>query len=334
MSSDTDYIELVKTAQLGDERSLECLAKLARERLRVYVYRLALEEDSTQDIVQETMLEMFKTLGKLKSAERFWSWLYAIALNKSHRHYRTARRHKAISMSQAGPVALAKDKQERLENLVGRELKQVVSSAMRALTARHRAVLCMRCYDEMSYPEIAESLGCSEMAARMLFYRAKVSLQKQLSRHGLGKGSLLLALTLFGKMTAPNEAAAASLSVTAASTKVGVAAGVAVVASSKTVIVPLVTAGALTVGAVVATSGPDAPATVGGNAPVVNFYSEGQGNRAAEVIDEWWYYFPQSADGPVMLWAVSAPSKGEGSYYLWRQSEKGNSHFDRRSNTV
>ncbi|MHC4623251.1 MAG: hypothetical protein ACYS4W_05045, partial [Planctomycetota bacterium] len=49
---------------------------------------------------------------------------------------------------------------------------------------------------------------------------------------------------------------------------------------------------------------------------------------------EWWYYFPQSADGPVMLWAVSAASKGEGSYYLWRQSEKGNYHFDRRSNTV
>lgn len=77
-----NYIELVEQAQLGDEQSLNRLAELARERLRVYVYRLTLSDDLTQDVLQESMLEMFKFLDKLEKADRFWPWLRRIAANK------------------------------------------------------------------------------------------------------------------------------------------------------------------------------------------------------------------------------------------------------------
>ncbi|MHC4616747.1 MAG: RNA polymerase sigma factor [Planctomycetota bacterium] len=333
MSSDANYIELVEKAQLGDEGSLNLLAELARERLRVFVYRLALEEHRTQDIVQESMLEMFKILGQLKNADRFWPWLYRIALNKFRHHHRAERRQSTAQMSQIGSASMSRAKQEGLEKLVGRELKQIVTTAMRALTAPQRAVLCMRCYDEMSYSEIADSLGCTELAARRLFYRAKKSLQKQLSRQGLGKGSLLTALVLFGKMTAPNEAAAAGVSVTAATTKVGVAASVAVMAGSKAVVLPLVTAGVLTVGAVVATSGPGSTIAVPDNTPFADSRVAVQTGQSAEAVDECWYYFPESAEGPVMMWAMKSDSKGN-STCVWRQNEKANYRYDSGKNTV
>ena len=89
-----DYTALVRQSQLGDKECLNRLVEVARERLRVYVYRLVLDEESTQDIVQESMLEMFKILGKLKKVEMFWSWLYGIALNKVHRHFREQRHYR------------------------------------------------------------------------------------------------------------------------------------------------------------------------------------------------------------------------------------------------
>ena len=58
-------IELVERAQQGDKPSLNRLAEMARERLRVYVYRLTQKDDLTQEIVQESLLEMCKVLGKL-----------------------------------------------------------------------------------------------------------------------------------------------------------------------------------------------------------------------------------------------------------------------------
>lgn len=334
MGSETDYIELVREAQLGNEECLNRLAELVRGRLRVYVYRLTLSDDATSDIVQESILEMFRILGKLKEADRFWPWLYGIALNKVHRHHRSQQRHRTVSMSQAGEGEAKKDKEAGLEKLISQELKQLVSAAMRSLKPRYRAVLSMRCYDEMSYSEIAESMGCSEFATRMLFCRAKKSLEKELSRIGLGKGALLTALVLFGKMTAPSEAAAASVSVTAASVKAGAAASVVVMAASKTAVVSVAAAGVLAVGTVVSTSGPDKTMAGAGQKPTDILQP---GSVAAQVTgqsEQWWYYYPSEVDGPVMMRLVKADSDGKERYCERVQNERGNYRFDENTNTV
>ena len=183
-------IELIRRAQLGDKQCLGQLAQQARERLRTYVYRLTQRDDLAQEIVQESLLEMCKVLGKLKKADRFWPWLYGIAVNKLRRHYRTEQKQQRLAASSAKRRGTLKERQDGLENLVSEELKQIISTAMQKLRTRHKAVLIMRCYDGMSHSEIAESMGCSEFSTRMLFLRAKKALQRELSRNGFGKGSV------------------------------------------------------------------------------------------------------------------------------------------------
>jgi len=62
-------------------------------------------------------------------------------------------------MSAEGHVNDRMNEQDGLENLVSAEPKQIVSKAMKRLNTRQRAVLIMRCYDDMAYLEIVESLG-------------------------------------------------------------------------------------------------------------------------------------------------------------------------------
>jgi len=200
------------------------------------------------------------------------------------------------------------DREQGLEDLVGEELKQIVSNAMQKLRTRHKAVLVMRCYDGMSYGDIAESMGCNEFSIRMLFVRAKRALQKELLRNGFGRGSLLAALIVFGKMTAPSKAAAAQLTVPAAALKVGLAAGVAGLATSTTGIVTMAAAGALTVGTVVSTSSTEpaaAPpaATVSADSRATSPYA-----TPSTAHEQYWYYFPEGPQGPMMLRAQSRTS--------------------------
>ena len=161
MYESTDYISLVKQAQLGDRDSMDRLAEIARQRLREHVYRITLHANLTQDIVQESMLEMFKVLGKLKHAERFWPWLYGIAFNKIRHHNRRQSRKHAISMSSLDYEGFAGDNQDGLAKVISEELKQIVIKSMSKLKARHRAVLSMRCYEELGYSEIAHPNACS-----------------------------------------------------------------------------------------------------------------------------------------------------------------------------
>lgn len=316
-------IELIRRAQLGDKQCLGQLAQQARERLRTYVYRLTQRDDLAQEIVQESLLEMCKVLGKLKKADRFWPWLYGIAVNKLRRHYRTEQKQQRLAASSAKRRGTLKERQDGLENLVSEELKQIISTAMQKLRTRHKAVLIMRCYDGMSHSEIAESMGCSEFSTRMLFLRAKKALQRELSRNGFGKGSLLAALVLFGKMTAPSKAAAAQVSVSAAAVKVGLLTGIVGVATTKTAIISLTAATALTAGTIVSTSGPLKQGTEGPH-PSVADQAIGQFDQNAE--EEYWYYFPQGPAKPMMLRAKSGAA-GDKSYWQILQNDHANYHY-------
>jgi len=326
------YIELIRKAQRGDKIALNSLAESAAERLRVYVYRLTLADDPTQEIVQETMLEMCRILGKLKDADKFWPWLYGIATNKIHRHHRAERTQKGLAKSRVARATPAADRptpgqrEHGLQNLVTQELKQIVATAMQSLKTRHRAVLVMRCYDQMPYAEIAESMGCSEFSTRMLFLRAKRALRKQLSRNGFGRGSLLAALVLFGKMTAPTEAAAAQVSVTAATTGVGLLAGLAGLATSKTAIISLSTAG-LIAGAVAVTSGlPEASLRTAGRTAgnSQSFAPLGQKQNGNE---EYWYYFPEGPGKPMMMRVKAGPESAR-PHAQFLQNDQANYYFD------
>ena len=317
-------IELIRRAQLGDKQCLGQLAQQARERLRTYVYRLTQRDDLAQEIVQESLLEMCKVLGKLKKADRFWPWLYGIAVNKLRRHYRTEQKQRRLAVSSAKRKATLKERQDGLENLVSEELKQIISAAMQKLRTRHKAVLIMRCYDEMTHSEIAESMGCSEFSTRMLFLRAKKALQRELSRNGFSKGSLLAALVLFGKITAPSKAAAAQVSVTAAATKVGLLTGIVGLATTKTAIVSLTAVGALTAGTIVAPSMLSKQGTEGLAPSVVSPQAIGQFDQNTE--EEYWYYFPQGPAKPMMLRAKSG-AVGDKSYWQILQNDRANYHY-------
>lgn len=334
MDGSIDYVDLVEKARLGDEESMNHLATLGRESLRRYVFRLTLDEALTQDIIQEVLLEMFKILDKLKKSESFLSWLNGIAFNRVRQHYGQKWNSKTVSMSDDAYDSHSQESHEGLAGLVNKELKQVIFAAMSELEPRQRAVLTMRCYDEMSFAKIASRMDCSEFSVRALFFRAKKSFAKRLSRRGLGRGSLLMALVLFGKMTAVSEAAAGQISVTAATMKVGVAAGVAGMATGKAVVLSLATAGAITVGAMVTVPDGGAVAVSAGKIikPVVPATAGSE--SVGKDLHECWYYYPAGSDGTVMMRHMTVSEKGDKSYCQWLQNEAGNYFYDSGSNTI
>jgi len=342
MEDNADYIELVTRAQFGSKKSLDNLAELVRGRLYVYVYRITLQDDLAQDIVQESMLEMFKVLDKLERADRFWPWLCGIAFNKIRHHRARERRRKTVSISNIGddswPQSKRKDSPPGLANLMGQELKQIVFNAMRELKPRHRAVLSMRCYEEMGYSEIAELMDCNELNVRVLFYRAKKALHKQLSYQGLGKKFLLSALALFGRMTAASEAEAASMSVTAATTEVGLVAGLVGMATSKTTVVALAATGLLAVSSTVAipqinkaASWFDKTMAVLGEKLTKDLYVTAQ---AREDDKEFWYYYPADVNEAVMMRLMKWDPQSQKIYCQRLENDYSNYNFDISSNSI
>jgi RNA polymerase sigma-70 factor, ECF subfamily len=325
MEQQLQLIELVEKAKHGDRQSLSQLAEQAKDRLQVYVYRLTQQQELTGEIVQESLVEMFKVIGKLRESDRFWPWLYGIATNKLHRHYRTEQKQRRFATSDIPEQLTFKDRQSGFEKLVGDELKQIVAKAMNQLKTRYKAVLVMRCYDDMAYSEIAESIGSSEFGTRMLFVRAKKALQKELSRNGFGRGSLIAALIVFGKMTAPSKAAAAQITVTSATLKVGILAGIAGVATTNTAVVSMVTAGALTAGTLTMTSN---PWLHNNESSTVSSYLD-KLEQSGDTKRQYMFFFPQGPAGAMMLRATTG-DEGQTPMQIL-QNDQANYYYDNSS---
>jgi len=76
-----------------------------------------------------------------------------------------------------------------------------VCDAIRTLNLAHRSILTLRCFEQLSYAEIAAITGQSELQARIQFFRAKQSLKRLLTQRGFGKDQFLAALGLLATIT-------------------------------------------------------------------------------------------------------------------------------------
>ena len=332
MECSKDYVELVRQAQLGNKESIDALVERFRGKLYAYVYRIVVDSDVAQDIVQESLLQMLKVINKLEHADRFWPWLRAIAFNRIRRAYNEGKSRKARVVARGPEVQRQSGGNEGgLAKLVAEELREAVLTTIKELKPQHRRVLAMRCYEEMEYSEIAELDGCSELGARVRFCRAKRALRKGLSSKGFGRGFLVTALVVFGKLTAPSEAAAAGISVTGSTLKAGLAAGLISLVGSKAGIVSLVAAGVLGTGAAVMTDGFSA-----GRLEEIldDMQATETVTKAAKGAEERWYYYPLGRDGPVMMRVVRWESQGEESYHQSWQDAEADYFFDMKKNTI
>ena len=310
--------ELVEQILQGDREVLPELAEEIYDSLKSYVFRITLSDDLTDDIVQETILEMYKIFGQLRDSEQFWPWLRKIALNKVRSYSKKQKRRRYLLQKHADELSRKSRNLEGLAHVINDEIKGAILQSMSRLTDQQKAVLAMRCYDNMPYSQIADVMGVSELSGRLIFHRAKKKLQKQLCRNGFGSKGLVAALIIFGKMTAPSEAVAAQICVTPSTLGVGAVATTVATLATKTA--TIVTAGCMVTAGVVTNE-----AINSSDEYLTQPY---QSTRAVAVVKaaghshiEGYYYYPEGSNGPVMT--RLSVSQGKKSYKVL-QNDNGN----------
>ena len=227
---------LIHEAKLGNKDSMNRLAELASERLYAYIYRLTLDQTITQDILQETILFMIQSINQLEHVEHFWGWLFRTAMGKVQHYYRDLNRRKTVELSEDERLYIhnrvSTDFNDGLTELLRKELSDAVFMAMKRLKLKYRNILILRCFENLDYAQIGAVMNCSELRSRVMFFRAKTSLRRQLAMQGFGKYYFLIALALFGVVTTSAKAAS-SATITASSLEVGFTASLIAVISSK-----------------------------------------------------------------------------------------------------
>lgn len=176
MGADPD-IEHVEAALAGDEGSFEELVRHYQRPIFALVLRMCGDPGEAPDVVQRIFLKAYIKLRTFRRRSTFKTWLYAIAINLCRNELRRRRRW--------GFPERIEDVEPRVEpgiseGLIGREQRRSLAEAVAGLPPKQRSVLVLRIYEELSFREIAESVGISENAAKVNFHHAVKRLRDEI----------------------------------------------------------------------------------------------------------------------------------------------------------
>jgi RNA polymerase sigma-70 factor (ECF subfamily) len=349
MSEKQTWTELVKLAKQGQSESVDSLARKAEGKVRAYVFRVTMDYELTEDLSQEALLQMVKSLDGLKNAESFWPWMYRVAQSKIQQYYKTKHKTAMVCEPAFYQDLLAYQgehhKNEGLRRLVNEDLSKKVMSAMKQIKQQYRAVLSLRCFEDLSYSDIAVAMECSEVKARVLFYRAKQALKKELGHQGLSKSLLLMSLGMFGRLTAPAEGGASAATISASTTQVSLATMALATAGSRPGIATLVIVAAALAGLVGTSLWPKEPPpepTLTSRADVKSLHfttqlldnsPEARGSLSKGAYEQW-LYFPDGIDGPSLLRMQRWDPQQKNKLCAWLENEQANYYLDSGTNIV
>ncbi|MDD4932096.1 MAG: sigma-70 family RNA polymerase sigma factor [Methylacidiphilaceae bacterium] len=188
-ASDPDW-ELMARLAKGNDQALGALMERWQERLFSFLCRLTGDAASAADLAQETFVRVYEARNKVRPKGRFSTWLFTIATNLSRNLARWRRRHPTVSLEDPGDGERSPPLEERLGSesppgalLERQEICEQVRSAILSLREPLRETLVLFEYEDLSYEEIAQVLGCSRKIVEMRLYRARKSLRKALRQH-------------------------------------------------------------------------------------------------------------------------------------------------------
>jgi len=128
------------------------------------------------DMSQEAFIRAYRNIKHLKPDRRFFPWFYQILKNLCVSHLRKRRYRRTTSLDAENyPEVAAMGDCFSPEAVAGRnELKDKVWQAISKLDNKHREVIILRHFQNMSYEQIAEALFCNKgTVTSRLFYARK-----------------------------------------------------------------------------------------------------------------------------------------------------------------
>lgn len=151
----------------GDLEAFEELYASYKRRIFAYLFRTLNSREKAEEALNEVMLSVWKGAARFRGESRLSTWVFGIARHKALNHL--GRRELPLEESEEDFDAA--DEREGLEERLIR--KDLVKQALGHLTPRHREVVELTFFAELSYQEIAAIVDCPVNTVKTRMFHAK-----------------------------------------------------------------------------------------------------------------------------------------------------------------
>ena len=174
----------------GNTTAFAELVRRYGDSLLGYLTKMTGNIEQAEDLFQETFKRVHEKADTFRGS-RIKSWLFTIATRVAIDGFRRDSRLRVVSLNQKldcddgncqeiSAVAVADNSYEPSKRAIMAEKKELVRQAIELLPTKQRATLVLAYYQQLSYTEVAEVMGCSIGTVKTQMYRALRSLAQRL----------------------------------------------------------------------------------------------------------------------------------------------------------
>ena len=190
--------ELVRRAQKGDKRAFSLLVKQYESTVYGFAFKVCRNEEKAAETLQDTFVNVYRKLDQFNGKAKFSTWLYQIVTNNCLMKRRRSKLDES-SVSIDSPENGAEDsdrggdgaplqslillKQTPQDEMVNKELREILDNAILKLPMEQRIVFVLRDVEGRSSEETAKILKLSAPAVKSRLRRARVFLRGQLQEY-------------------------------------------------------------------------------------------------------------------------------------------------------
>jgi RNA polymerase sigma-70 factor (ECF subfamily) len=136
------------------------------------------------DVVQETFIQVHRSVHKFRKDAQFSTWLFTISGRKALDWIRKNERHRSTSLDE---VFALRDSDLATDVLYGGdEIERRLDAAVLSLPPKQRQVFTLRYFQKMKYQEMSKITGTSEGALKASYYHAVRKIKKHVALESVG----------------------------------------------------------------------------------------------------------------------------------------------------
>jgi RNA polymerase sigma-70 factor, ECF subfamily len=170
-------LELVRKAQDGEVEAFGQLYERHAQSVFRFIYSHVDNQSDAEDLTEEVFLRVWRAIPRYQEqGVPFIAFLIRIARNVVIDFYRSTRREN-LNLS-LDDIQVAESKSRLDENLIQNQESNEIRALLANLKDEYRMVLVLRFINDLSPDEIAQVIGKSSGAVRVIQFRALAALRK------------------------------------------------------------------------------------------------------------------------------------------------------------
>ena len=168
-ASDQELLALFCNAATR-EQGFTQLVKKYQEKIYWHIRRMVIDHADADDVLQNTLIKIWKGLENFREESQLFTWLYRIATNETLSFLAQQQRKATQSLDEITESLANKVKADLHFN--ANQLEWRLQLAIQELPEKQRVVFHLRYYDAMPYEEMSKVLETSEGALKASYHHA------------------------------------------------------------------------------------------------------------------------------------------------------------------